>query len=259
MKIVTLMENTACREDLEKEHGLSLYIETGDYKILFDGGQTDAALRNAQRLGADLRAVDFAVLSHGHYDHSGGLGAFLEINPTAPVYVRPEALEPHYNAADKDIGVDAAQLQSRRLIFTEDVLEIAPGITLCSGNDRSRPFGTDSFGLKTLRHGERVEDDFCHEQYLLVEEQGQRFCFSGCSHKGILNIVNWFRPQVLIGGFHFMKLEDERALQAAAARLMAYDTVYYTGHCTGESQYAVLKATMGNRLHAIPAGTILQL
>lgn len=258
MKIVTLMENSASREGLEYEHGLSLYIETGNRKILFDAGQSDATLRNAQKLGVDLGAVDFAVLSHGHYDHSGGLAAFLELNRTAPVYVRPDAFEGHFNAAEKDIGVDAALLQRGRLIFTEDTVTIAPGIALCSANDRPRPFGTDCFGLKVQRQGRLWDDDFCHEQYLLVEEQGRRFCFSGCSHKGILNIVDWFRPDVLIGGFHFMKVEDAAVLDAAANRLLAYDTVYFTGHCTGGSQYARLKEIMGDRLHAISAGKVLE-
>ena len=259
MKIVTLMENTACREGLEYEHGLSLYIETRNHKILFDAGQSDAFLRNAQRLGVDLKAVDLAGLSHGHYDRSGGVAAFLEWNRTAPVYVRPDEFEGHFNAAEKDIGVDPALRDSGRLIFTEDNLRIAPGITLSSANDRSRPYGTNGFGLKVRRKGGLRDDDFSHEQYLLVEEGGRRFCFSGCSHKGILNIAHWFRPQVLVGGFHFMKLEDEEALQAAAKRLLSFDTVYYTGHCTGQRQYPVLKAAMGDRLHAIPTGTVLEL
>ena len=79
MKIVTLMENTRCREDLCCEHGLSLYMETGDHKILFDAGQSAAFGENAEILGVNLKDVDFAVLSHGHYDHGGGLGKFLQI------------------------------------------------------------------------------------------------------------------------------------------------------------------------------------
>ena len=104
-------------------------------------------------------------------------------------------------------------------------------------------------------------EDFRHEQYLLIEESGKKICFSGCSHKGILNIVRWFRPDVLVGGFHFMKLDPEgdgaEPLRQAARQLTAYPTVYYTGHCTGEKQFAFLKRIMGEQLQALSAGTVL--
>lgn len=97
MRIFTLMEDTACAPDFVCEHGLSFYIETGSSKLLFDMGQTDLFLKNAAALGADLSAVDTAFVSHGHYDHGGGLAAFLEINDHAPVYVHQKAFEPHFS------------------------------------------------------------------------------------------------------------------------------------------------------------------
>ena len=87
MKIWTLMENSACQGDLAAEHGLSLYVETNGKKILFDAGQSAAFADNAEKLGVDLAQVDLVVLSHGHYDHSGGLRRFLEINDHAEIYV----------------------------------------------------------------------------------------------------------------------------------------------------------------------------
>ena len=89
MRIVTLMENTACREDLAAEHGLSLYVQTDGCSLLFDAGQSAAFADNAEKLGVDLAEVKLAVLSHGHYDHGGGLKKFLEINDTAPVWMNP--------------------------------------------------------------------------------------------------------------------------------------------------------------------------
>ena len=97
MRIYTLMEDTACAPDFVCEHGLSFYIEANGQKLLFDMGQTDLFLKNAAALGADLSAVDTAFVSHGHYDHGGGLAAFLKVNDHAPVYVHEKAFEPHFS------------------------------------------------------------------------------------------------------------------------------------------------------------------
>ena len=85
MKIYTLMENTTCNEALACEHGLSLYIEAAGKRILFDAGQTGAFADNAEKMGIDLSQVDICILSHGHYDHGGGLKRFLEVNDHAPI------------------------------------------------------------------------------------------------------------------------------------------------------------------------------
>lgn len=254
MKLVTLMENTTACGDLHCEHGLSLYIETGDRKILFDAGQSGAFAENAEVLGVDLKKVDFAVLSHGHYDHGGGLGRFLEINETAPVYVSSHAFEPHYSA-NGYIGLDL-QLQGReQLQYVSEETSLAEGITLYQLNVSP----ADTAGLEMEENGQRKPDDFRHEQYLMIEEKGKRILISGCSHKGILQIMEAFRPDVLIGGFHFMKITEEAKLAEAAKKLLEYNTVYHTGHCTGQTQYAYLKSIMGDQLHYIAAGTIVEL
>lgn len=262
MRVVTLIENTSLRDELACEHGLSLYIETGEYRILFDAGQSGAFADNAEKLGIDLRKVDFAVLSHGHYDHGGGLLRFLEINSTAPVYLRKEAFEPHFNAASKDIGLDRKLLDSNRLVFVDNDREIEPGIQLVSCNDR-QPLYPISAGMQTMREGVLIPDDFRHEQYLTVAENGKRICFSGCSHKGIMNIVDWLRPDVLFGGFHFMKLDpaggDRSILIGAADILRSYPTVYYTGHCTGTAQFEYLERCMGRQVNALTTGVIVKL
>lgn len=253
MRIVTLAENTACREELRAEHGLSLYIETGDRRLLFDAGQSAAFADNAEKLGVDLSKVDTAVLSHGHYDHGGGLARFLEINAEAVVWMNLHAFEDHYNAQDKYIGLDPALRSSGRVRFAEDGQRLGTGLTLYSRIDCPR--GIRPFGL-TVREGKLlVPEDFRHEQYLLLEEEGKRILISGCSHRGILNIVRFFRPDVLVGGFHFMKLDpDGPELEAAAAELKRYPTAYYTGHCTGQAQFERLKAYLGTQIHSLYTG-----
>lgn len=256
MKIWVLVENTACREDLVAEHGLSLYIETGDHKILFDMGQSGAFWDNAAEMGVDLSQVDMAVLSHGHYDHGGGLSLFLQRNDRAPVYVSPHAFEAHYNGSDRYIGLDPKLATSDRLVWVEEELELGEGICLRSGNGWDRPYSTDPFGLKGA---DLQPDDFRHEQYLLVREGDRRICISGCSHKGILNIAQWFRPDVLVGGFHFKGVDPDAPMLVEAARiLLKHPTVYYTGHCTGEAQYRRMEAVMGSKLRAFSTGAVIE-
>ena len=262
MRIVTLMENTACRAELACEHGLSLYIEAAGKRILFDAGQSGVFADNGEKLGIDLGAVDLAILSHGHYDHGGGLARFLEINKTAPVYLRREAFGDHYNGKGKYIGLDPALRASGRLVFAEDVTELAPGLTLRGGPLGELLQPIEPYGLTRLENGEFRPEDFCHEQYLLVAENGRRVCISGCSHRGVVNIVSRFRPDILVGGFHFQKLDpegDAPALEAAARRLLVFPCTYYTGHCTGQGQFAFLKERMGDRLRAISTGTEINL
>lgn len=251
MKITTLMENTACSPEFACEHGLSLYIETGKRKLLFDAGQSGAFAENAGKLGIDLCQVDAFVLSHGHYDHGGGLPRFLEVNRQAMIYVNRFAFEPHYHGREKYIGLNPALEGNSRIFPVGGEVSLGEGLTLYT-----LPLPPmDSAGLTVLRNGRFLPEDFRHEQYLLVEEGGKRILFSGCSHKGILQIVDHFRPDVLIGGFHFMKIEDEDYLKQAAETLLRYPTTYYTGHCTGETQFARMKNIMGERLHYLSAGT----
>ena len=258
MKIISLVENTSVNNDIEAEHGLSLYIESKNHKILFDMGQTDLFLKNAKRLGVDLSQVDIAILSHGHYDHGGGLEEFLKINKKAYVYVSQYAFDTYYNGTEKYIGLDLMLKENERIILTNGKVEMEEGITLYHCNDKVKRYDLGSFGLNVKRNQEYFPDDFRHEQYMLIEENGKQILFSGCSHKGILNIVEWFQPDVLIGGFHFSKLPLDDTLKNYAQYLEGFKTEYYTCHCTGVEQFSFMKQFM-SRLFYLSAGQILQL
>lgn len=257
MKLTVLAENTACREDMIAQHGLSLYLETADQRILFDMGQDTAFIRNAQTLGIDLSKVDLAVISHGHYDHGGGLAEFLKINPTAPVYIHPQAFGAYYNGTEKYIGLDVALKDHPRLVFTGAVTELSDGLRLMDCNDLGWAF--DSWGLNRKTGDQFTPDPFLHEQYLQITEGKKRYLISGCSHKGIENIVSCFHPDVLVGGFHLSKQEDEQVLLRIGKTLLSGQTVYYTGHCTGSRQGLFLKQQMGERLRILSTGMTMEL
>ncbi len=263
MKVIVLMENTAARADMCAEHGLSLYVETNGRRVLFDAGQTEGFARNARTLGVDLSAVDTAILSHGHYDHGGGLMHFLSVNRHAPVYVNEHAFSDCWHGEDHPIGLDPALARTGRIVTTQEECRIGDGLALYTMNARERRHPLSGSGLTIrLPDGTFVQDGFAHEQYLLVEEGGKRILFSGCSHKGILNIMEWLRPDVLIGGFHLMKIdpaENHEKLRCIADRLSAYPTMYFTCHCTGLGAYEALRERMGGRLAYLAAGDVLLL
>lgn len=273
MKLVTLMEDTACAPDFACEHGLSFYIETDDKKLLFDMGQTDLFLRNAQALGVKLDEVDTAFVSHGHYDHGGGLAAFLEVNRRAPVYLHKQAFEPHFSQKSdgiRPIGLDPALAESGRLILTDGVTQVSENLTLfsdvtgqdcCPGGNRT---------LFEWENGAYVPDRFQHEQSLIVRGGDKVALFTGCAHRGVVNICARAKeiigrdPDFVIGGMHLFspstgKSEPDENIRAVAARLAQTGSRYYTCHCTGQHAFAVLHETLGERIAFLAAGSVTEL
>ena len=118
---------------------------------------------------------------------------------------------------------------------------------------------TPDAGMSTMQNGIRIPDDFRHEQYLLIQEEEKRILLSGCSHRGILNIVHHFQPDVLVGGFHLMKETHAGRISQLAEELLQFPTVYYTAHCTGEWAAGIMQQRMGSRLRTFSTGDSLSI
>ena len=257
MKITVLAENTSeC--GLRAEHGLSLFVETNGIKFLFDSGQTTLFFENAVRLGIDISRADMMILSHGHYDHGGGIKAFLAENKKAPVYMSRYAFGEYYNGTEKYIGLDPLLRNEKRIKLTDGRTPLGSGMTLYSCDDMKKRIDTGLSGLNRLENGIFLPDDFRHEHYLVVEENGKRILFSGCSHRGVNNIVSYFSPDVLIGGFHFFHFPCADRLYSLAKDLDGFKTEYYTCHCTGYEQYQFMSRYMRS-LHYISTGQSIEL
>ena len=265
MKIVTLVENTCGHEACIAEHGLSLYIETEKHKLLLDTGQTDAVVKNAEVLGIDLSAVDTVVLSHGHYDHSGGILPFSQINRTAQIIMQKKAAEPHYNG-ERYIGIDKAILDLPNVRLIDGDVRLDYEMFLFSGITGRRCYPQGNYKLSCVENGVQVPDDFAHEQCLVINQNGKHWLLSGCSHNGILNILDRYReifgnaPDYVITGFHMMKKDGEHTAEEmevitrTAKELSEFNTVFYSGHCTGIPAFELMKNIMGDKLIALHSG-----
>lgn len=264
MKCTILSENRANTPQFCAEHGLSYWIETGPYHILFDFGGSDVFCRNAARLVIRLEEADFAVLSHGHSDHGGGLAAFFAKNERAPVYVQRGVWTGHasvHGGVYHDLTVSLPPNADARIRYAGEREVITPHITLVSGVKQTLFPLSANADMKRLHDGREETDDFSHEQSLVVREGGTSYLFCGCAHCGILNIVaraealTGTRMDVIFGGLHLSR-ESEKTVDDLARRLTAYEV--YTGHCTGERAYAQLHKYLGERLHALRAGDVIE-
>ncbi len=265
MKIITLVENTSEKEECIAEHGLSIYIETQKHKLLLDTGQTDAVVKNAEALGIDLTAVDTVILSHGHYDHSGGILPFSKLNHTAQIVMQRTTAEPHFNG-ERYIGIDTDILKLPNIRLLGGDLQLDDELFLFSGITGRRCYPQGNRKLSCLKDGVKTEDDFAHEQCLVITRNGKRWLLSGCAHNGILNILDKYKehfgadPDYVISGFHMMKRDgdytyEEKAVIIQTAReLSQMNTVFYSGHCTGTPAFEMMKEIMGDKLIALHSG-----
>ncbi|MGM0396857.1 MAG: MBL fold metallo-hydrolase [Bacillota bacterium] len=273
MLIKTLLENRSISEDYETEHGLSLYIETDKRKILFDAGATDIFLRNAEKMGVDLEDVDMMILSHGHYDHGGGIKSFMEKNKKALIYIHKEAFRDHGSIKEegiKDAGIDKSLMDSDRVRLVEEDLYFDKDLVLFSHIKASEMLPRGNDRLLMRKDGDWEKDDFHHEQNLLLKEGEKRVLVVGCSHRGIVNILDQCekhldRPlTVALGGFHLYDLEKDNAedmefLKKVTEKLLENGATYYTGHCTGYDQYEKMKEIMGEKMNYLATGTIIEI
>jgi 7,8-dihydropterin-6-yl-methyl-4-(beta-D-ribofuranosyl)aminobenzene 5'-phosphate synthase len=275
MKVVTLLENRTISKEYKYSHGLSMYIETSNHKILFDTGTNEAFAQNARKLDVNLEDVDIAVISHGHYDHGGGLETFLKLNSKAKIYIGKRAFDRHliklFGIFKYNIGLKKELVSSNRFVFVDEMLKIDDELILFGNikGNKLRPKGNDRL-LKENSNGLVAKDDFEHEINLLVNENEKYSLFCGCAHKGIINIIERAKNIIhsdlftVIGGFHLMgmKVSDPKAKEFLDefSNMLSCSNVqrYYTCHCTGEQIYNYLNQKMSN-LNELKTGMVIDI
>jgi 7,8-dihydropterin-6-yl-methyl-4-(beta-D-ribofuranosyl)aminobenzene 5'-phosphate synthase len=278
MRVTTLIENTPSKSDsqLAAEWGLSLHIAFKDHGILFDMGSSGAFAKNAEHLSVDAASVDTAILSHHHFDHGGGLRQFFELNPNAKVHLGEapggDCFGKIFGFIKKYIGIDQTLFTDYpdRFVTVAGPTQILPDVFLLPKGPGTHPKPAGNSHIFLKKNGAFVLDDFAHEIILAIKEDDELVIFTGCSHNGILNMVDTVAQhfkgvpiKAVVGGFHLVSAPpfkfmagSKREVEDLGRALLNYPIdEAYTGHCTGEKAFRVLKGVMGDNLIDMHTGS----
>ena len=261
VKITTLVNNTMPRP-LRSEHGLSCWIEYAGRNILFDTGQTDALIHNAELLDVDLSTTDIVVLSHGHYDHTGGLTAILKTAPNANVYLHTDAPKVRYShppgKPPKNISMPsdtcdkiAESFPKGRVFYTAQPTRIGANIQVTGEIPRMTDY-EDTGGPFYLDEHRRQADLLTDDQAMLLESAKGLVVVLGCAHAGLINTLEYAREitgqpiYAAIGGMHLRDASDNRIAKTMEA-LKKYDLKHVIPcHCSGDGPTKIIQETFPN-------------
>ncbi len=265
MKITCLVENVVFRGGLHAEHGLSFHIDTGNKSLLFDTGQTNAFIKNAPKLGIDVEQIDTVILSHGHYDHTGGITHFLSSNKKAKIYAKPQALFPKYNGK-KSIGFEGFEnISPERLVLIEKTTEIAPGVNIITDIPLAVPSDTDWKYFFTEKNSNLIADTFEDELFLTIVNDEKLSVLSSCSHRGITNIMRKALTEfplpvnLIAGGFHLKDCKPQRVETIIDYFKTIAPEKIGICHCTGLEHFQIFYQAFGDAVFYFHTGIIIHI
>ena len=269
IKITTLVDDTA-PGNLFSEHGLSFWIEYGDKRILFDTGQTGLILKNAELLGVDLADTDAIVISHGHYDHTGGLKDVLDITQKATLYLHPKALGPKFSRkdnktrmigmADSTKEIIHAFAEKKRVVWTEMPTEVFPGFFITSQIPRNNSY-EDAGGAFFINQGCQKTDELLDDQAVFFDSPKGLVVILGCAHSGVVNTLDYVTKltdnkhiYAVIGGFHLLNASSERLEQTIETFKQYKVQKIGLAHCTGKNAIKKFKSAFSDQCFVCSVG-----
>ncbi len=273
IKIIPLVENTSISKEFHSKHGLCLYIETIKHKILFDLGPNKLFIKNANKMNIDLSKIDTVIISHGHKDHGGALREFININKHAKIYIKEDAFDEHFIKVLGfyiNVGLDKKLKYENQIELVSGNMNIDDELFLFSNVKQEECHLKSNSVLYRKKDGHLELDDFRHEQNLIIRNNDNYVLFSGCSHSGIINIINEAKKitsnniKNVIGGFHLYnpptkRYESNEIIDKLAILLLQNNSNYYTCHCTGKKAFLRMRNILSDRLCYLSVGIELKL
>lgn len=253
------------------EWGLSVYISHNGKNILLDTGASSKFRDNAQKMGIDLEGVDFGVLSHAHYDHADGLPCFFKTNSKADFYLSASCKENCYGKRwifGKYIGIKRGVMEkfASRIKYVNEKTELYEGAYILPHTEGDFSHIGKKAGLYVRENNKTVPDSFRHEQSLVLRSDKGLVILNSCSHIGVENIINEVRDAfpgekiaAYIGGLHLYRSDEKDVLSLAdTVKKLSIEKIY-TGHCTGDKAFAILKRELGDCLVQLKVGLEINL
>lgn len=273
IRLLSLVENTAEKRRLLGEHGLAVWIETGSRRVLFDTGQGLALRPNAQELGIDLHQADAVVLSHGHNDHTGGLGGLFASARRTRVYAHPGIFRRRFvrdadgscrESGIRDADAEAVRKNAAQLVETLKPMEVMEGLFATGPVPRLTEYedtGGAFFLDRDCQQPDPIEDD----QALFFESDAGIVVLLGCAHAGVINTLEHVRSltggkpiHAVAGGMHLKEASRER-LERTYEEFRRMDiSRLHPGHCTGIRAVAELWHLFPGRCGSLSVGTRME-
>lgn len=274
LKVHILTDDRVRKRRMLAEHGLSLWIEKDGKAILFDTGQSSVFCHNAKSMGIGLEATDYIVISHGHYDHCGGLQYFPYKDKAPAIYAHPDVFLKKFASTDKDkpsreVGIpfeiSGHDWIKDRIVYTRQPLEIDKGIMVSGEIPCSSTFEEVPKDFYVEKDGRMMHDMMLDEQMLIIQDD-EVAVFLGCSHPGVINSLKYAQKlipdksiKLLVAGMHLENVSPIR-LQMTIQYIMDMNIRRVVPlHCTGFGAMCEMKRFLGDRCLTLCAGDTIQI
>jgi len=277
MKVTVVVDNSvpiSAKKPFLAEHGLSLLLETDSFKLLLDAGQSSAVIHNLSLLGIHPLQLDALAISHGHYDHTGGIPHILRHRrKPIPIYAHSQIFGLRYSVSGggrEHIGIPFEKEESICLganwKLTNDPLEIAPNLWFSGSMPRKTTFEKgDTKLVVCAENGCDCQDDIPDDTSLYYASDKGLVVIGGCSHSGLVNtlqrgfeITGQTRLAGWIGGTHLGPVSNTQQ-ELSLTTLEQYSPDFIAAnHCTGFDMMAELRGRFGKKFTPAFVGTVIE-
>ncbi|MBM7556376.1 MBL fold metallo-hydrolase [Halanaerobacter jeridensis] len=268
VEITLVVENSVYKSQLLAEHGLSFWIDYDDSSYLFDTGQGQVLTHNLKTLNLNISELSGVLLSHGHYDHAGGLSAILEQQPEVPVYGHPDLFLPKYSqntAGEVFRGFAMTKDEINNFNPNTDLTAVQSGLWLTGEVPRKNERETLNDHYQVKEDRELKTDPFRDDQSLVLDTEEGLVIILGCSHAGVINILEHVQQNfaqeiyTIIGGMHLVNASRDR-IEWTIEQLQKIDfTQLIPLHCTGERAVRAMQSAFGERVETLSVGDKIKL